>query len=58
MNKGRIGYIRVVTVNVKEVEDVIFYGGRITVEPDYEKTYNPELAKKLDAEVYGLLKQH
>lgn len=48
--------LRVVTVNVESVEDVIFYGGKITVEPAYEKTYNPELAKKLDEEVYELLK--
>jgi hypothetical protein len=47
---------RVVTVDISLVEDVIFYGGKITVEPAYEKTYDPELAKKLDAEVYSLLK--
>jgi flavin reductase (DIM6/NTAB) family NADH-FMN oxidoreductase RutF len=49
--------LRVVTVNVESVEDVIFYGGKITVEPEYIKTYNPELAKKLDDEVYALLKE-
>jgi hypothetical protein len=48
---------RVITVNVETVEDVIFYGGKITAEPKYEKTYNPDLAKKLDEEVYTLLKQ-
>jgi hypothetical protein len=47
---------RVVTVDVNSVEDVIFYGGKITVEPAYEKTYNADLAKKLDEEVYELLK--
>lgn len=46
----------VVTLHVHEVEDVIFYGGKVTIEPAYEKTYNPELAKKLDTEVYELLK--
>ena len=48
---------RVVTVEVEEVEDIIFYGGQITSEPEYVKTYNEELAKKLDAEVYEMLKQ-
>lgn len=48
--------LRVVTVTVESVEDIIFYGGKITVEPEYTKTYDPELAKKLDAEVYELLK--
>lgn len=49
--------LRVVTVDIESVEDVIFYGGKITTEPAYEKTYNPDLAKKLDTEVYALLKQ-
>ncbi|MEH7098293.1 pyridoxamine 5'-phosphate oxidase family protein [Neobacillus vireti] len=46
----------VVTIDVEEVENVMFYGGKVTVEPEYEKTYNPELAKKLDTEVYELLR--
>lgn len=47
----------VVTVEVEAVEDAIFYGGQVTVEPAYIKTYDPELAKKLDKEVYDLLRQ-
>jgi hypothetical protein len=47
---------RIVTVDVESVEDVIFYGGQITQEPDYVKTYDAELAKKLDEEVYEMLK--
>lgn len=47
----------VVTVEVETVEDAIFYGGQVTVEPAYVKTYDPELAKKLDLEVYDLLRQ-
>jgi len=47
----------VVTVEVQAVEDAIFYGGKITVEPAYEKTYHADLAKKLDEEVYELLRQ-
>jgi len=46
----------VVTIDIEEVENVMFYGGKVTVEPEYEKTYNPELAKKLDTEVYELLR--
>ncbi|MFD0678542.1 MULTISPECIES: pyridoxamine 5'-phosphate oxidase [unclassified Paenibacillus] len=49
--------LQVVTVDIESVEDVIFYGGKIITEPAYEKTYNPELAKKLDTEVYALLRQ-
>jgi hypothetical protein len=46
---------RVITVDVKEVEDVIFYGGKVVQEPSYEKTYDPKLAEKLDNEVHELL---
>jgi hypothetical protein len=49
--------IRVVTMRVASVEDVMFYGGKVSVEPAYVKTYNPELAEKLDDEIYSLLKQ-
>jgi len=48
---------RVVTVDIISVEDVIFYGGKITVEPEYIKTYNQDLAKKLDNEVYEMLNE-
>ncbi|WP_462409522.1 PNPOx family protein [Neobacillus sp. Marseille-QA0830] len=48
----------VVTVDVKTVENVMFYGGKVTVEPSYEKTYNPVLAQKLDTEVYQLLRHN
>lgn len=48
----------VVTIEIEAVENVMFYGGKVTVEPEYEKTYNPELAKKLDTEVYELFRQN
>jgi hypothetical protein len=48
---------RVVTVEVESVEDVIFYGGKITVEPEYIKTYKKALAEKLDKEVYEMLNE-
>ena len=49
--------IRIVSVEIESVEDVMFYGGKVTTEPEYEKTYNKELAKKLDNEVYGVLRE-
>lgn len=48
--------LRVVTVSITSVEDVMFYGGKISAEPKYVKTYNQELAAKLDQEVYDLLR--
>lgn len=47
---------RVVTVDIESVEDIIFYGGKINAVPGYEKTYDPELAKKIDNEIYTVLK--
>ena len=49
--------IRIVSVEIESVEDVMFYGGKITKVPEYEKTYNKELAEKLDNEVYGVLRE-
>jgi hypothetical protein len=48
----------VVTIEVEAVENVMIYGGKVTIEPEYEKTYNPELAKKLHSEVYELFRQN
>jgi hypothetical protein len=47
----------VVTIEVETVENVMFYGGKVTAEPVYEKTYNKDLAIKLDTEVYQLLSE-
>lgn len=50
--------VRVVTVQIESVEDVMFYGGKVTTEPAYEKTYNKSLAEKLDNEIYSLLREN
>lgn len=47
----------VVTIEVETVENVMFYGGKVTGEPTFEKTYNKDLAIKLDSEVYELLSE-
>ena len=47
--------IQAFSMNVESVEDVMFYGGKIIVEPEYEKTYKKELAEKLDSEIYEAL---
>lgn len=46
-----------VDIAVDEVRDVMFYGAKLTVEPKYEKTYDPKLAEKYDTEVYTALKK-
>ncbi|MDQ0482742.1 pyridoxamine 5'-phosphate oxidase family protein [Guptibacillus hwajinpoensis] len=42
---------------IKEVRDVMFYGAKMSVEPAYEKTYDPEAAAKLDRSVMAELKK-
>lgn len=44
-----------VEVDVENVFESMFWGAKITQEPTYEKTYNPEKAKKLDEDVYAAL---
>jgi len=45
-----------VEVNVERVRDVMFYGGRLTETPSYEKTYDAKLAEKFDTEVFNALR--
>jgi flavin reductase (DIM6/NTAB) family NADH-FMN oxidoreductase RutF len=45
-----------IDIQVKEVRNVMFYGARISVEPEYEKTYDLEAATKLDKQVMDALK--
>jgi hypothetical protein len=48
--------LALLTLKIKEVRDVMFYGAKICVEPRFEKTYDKEAAKKLDQQVMKLLK--
>ncbi|MFD3448003.1 pyridoxamine 5'-phosphate oxidase family protein [Microbacteriaceae bacterium 4G12] len=49
--------LTLVEVSVEEVRDVMFYGAKVSVEPKYEKTYDPRAAAKLDAQVLTALKE-
>ncbi|MGZ4032250.1 MAG: pyridoxamine 5'-phosphate oxidase family protein [Tumebacillaceae bacterium] len=46
-----------VEIQVEAMRDVMFYGGKLTVEPAYEKTYDKALAEKYDNEIYTALRQ-
>ncbi|WP_126425435.1 pyridoxamine 5'-phosphate oxidase family protein [Brevibacillus marinus] len=40
-----------IEVAVQEVRNIMFYGGKIVQEPVFIKSYNADLAKKLDNEI-------
>lgn len=44
-----------IEVDIEAIFESMFWGAKITQEPLYEKTYNPDKAKKLDDEVYAAL---
>jgi predicted pyridoxine 5'-phosphate oxidase superfamily flavin-nucleotide-binding protein len=46
-----------VDLQVKSVKDAMFYGARISVEPEYEKTYDKRAAEKLDGQVFAAMKK-
>ncbi|HZG16878.1 MAG TPA: pyridoxamine 5'-phosphate oxidase family protein [Candidatus Bathyarchaeia archaeon] len=45
-----------IEVTIETVRDVMFYGSRISVEPQYEKTYDKNAAEKLDNQVMTALR--
>ncbi len=44
-------------IEVTEVRDGMFYGARISVQPEYEKTYDKRAAEKLDTQVFSAMKK-
>lgn len=46
-----------IDVQLEAVRDAMFYGSRISVEPEYEKTYDKRAAEKLDGQVFDAMKK-
>lgn len=46
-----------IIIHVTEVRDVMFYGSKIIVEPQYNKTYDLEAAARLDQQVMDAMKK-
>ncbi|MFD2672345.1 pyridoxamine 5'-phosphate oxidase family protein [Marinicrinis sediminis] len=44
-------------LSVETVRDGMFYGARISAEPEYEKTYDQRAAEKLDHQVFTAMKK-
>lgn len=46
-----------IDVIIREVRDAMFYGARVSVVPEYEKTYDQRAAEKLDGQVFDAMKK-
>jgi hypothetical protein len=46
-----------VDIVISAVRDAMFYGSRISVTPEYEKTYDKRAAEKLDGQVFDAMKK-
>ncbi|NHN30907.1 pyridoxamine 5'-phosphate oxidase family protein [Paenibacillus agricola] len=44
-------------IEITSVRDAMFYGSRISVAPEYEKTYDKRAAEKLDIQVFAAMKK-
>ncbi|MBC8079752.1 MAG: pyridoxamine 5'-phosphate oxidase family protein [Gorillibacterium sp.] len=46
-----------IDVDIESILDAMFYGSRISVEPEFEKTYDKRAAQKLDEQVFEAMKK-
>jgi len=44
-------------LNIESVRNSMFFGGRITVAPEYEKTYDKRAADRLDGQVFAAMQK-
>lgn len=49
--------LALIKLNIKEVRDVMFYGSKITIQPEYDKTYDLEAASRLDHQVMDAMQK-
>lgn len=50
-------HLSILELQVHEVRDIIFYGGKIVTNPEFIKTYHQSLIDKLDREVYQAIRR-
>lgn len=46
-----------VDMAITAVRDAMFYGARLSIQPEYEKTYDQRAADRLDAQVFEAMKK-
>lgn len=44
-------------LEIDAIRNAMFYGGRISVQPEFEKTYDKRAADKLDKQVFAAMKK-
>jgi uncharacterized pyridoxamine 5'-phosphate oxidase family protein len=49
--------LALVEIKINEVRDVMFYGSKITIEPQYDKTYDKDAAARLDKQVMDAMRK-
>ena len=49
--------LALVEIKISEVRDVMFYGSKIVVEPQYDKTYDKDAAARLDKQVMDAMRK-
>lgn len=49
--------LALVSIHIEEVRDVMFYGSKITIQPQFDKTYDREAAARLDKQVMNTMKK-
>jgi uncharacterized pyridoxamine 5'-phosphate oxidase family protein len=49
--------LALIEVKISEVRDVMFYGSKITAEPQYDKTYDKDAAVRLDQQVMDAMRK-
>lgn len=49
--------LALVELKITEVRDVMFYGSKISAEPEYDKTYDKDAAARLDKQVMDAMRK-
>jgi hypothetical protein len=44
-------------ITIRAVRDAMFYGARLSIAPEYEKTYDKRAAAKLDGQVFAAMRK-
>ncbi|MNR64744.1 hypothetical protein D3C85_1874900 [compost metagenome] len=44
-------------IEIEVIRDAMFYGARLSSQPQYEKTYDQRAAEKLDGQVFAAMKK-